>query len=332
MKAIICEKYGPPEDLVLKDVEKPTPKGNEILVEMAASSINYNILAQTSGEPFLARLMGLGLLKPKDSIPGGDIAGRVAAVGPDVKQFKPGDEVFGDSSDCGYGAFAEYACVPESCLAFKPANLSFKEAAAASQAAVVALQGLVDFCHIKAGQKVLIYGASGGIGTYAVQIAKYFKTKVTAVCSATNFELMRSLGADFVLDYSREDFTQSDKKYDIILATAGYRSIFDYQKALKPGGAYVAVGGAMHGPRAMSQIYEALLLAPLLSKMNGKKMGALMMVLKQKDLVFIKDLFEAGHLKSVIDRVFPLEQASEALCSYTSRHTRGKLVIQIKDN
>jgi NADPH:quinone reductase-like Zn-dependent oxidoreductase len=327
MKAIVCTKYGLPDVLKLEEIQKPTPSDDEVLVEVHASSVNFNNLVLVKG-PFVSRLMGFGLLKPKHKIPGTDIAGRVEAVGRNVKQFQPGDEVFG----CGYGAFAEYVCVPESALALKPANVSFEEATAAAQAAIVALQGLRDKGHIQTGQKVLIYGASGGIGTFAVQIAKSFGAEVTGVCSTRNLDMVRSIGADHVIDYTKEDFTKSGQRYDLILATAGYRSIFDYKRALSSKGIYVCIGGSMRGPKAMAQIFQAMLLGPLISMTGSKKLGNMLARINQKDLVFMKELLEAGKVKPVIDRRYPLSEVAEALRYYEERHARGKVVITLEHN
>jgi NADPH:quinone reductase-like Zn-dependent oxidoreductase len=226
MKAIIQTAYGEPADVLeIREVEKPAPKENEVLIKIQAASITFGDLAAVKGEPVLARL-SLGLREPKLKTPGKDVAGVVEAVGADVKQFKPGDEVFGDLSESGWGAYAEYVSVPEHALVQKPANVTFEAAAAVPESAVVALQGLQDKGGIQSGQKVLIYGASGGIGTFAVQIAKSFETEVTGVCSTRNLEMVHSLGADHVIDYTKEDFTQNGGQYDLILATAGYRSIF----------------------------------------------------------------------------------------------------------
>jgi NADPH:quinone reductase-like Zn-dependent oxidoreductase len=326
MKAIVCTKYGF-AGLKLEEVEKPTPKDNEVLVKVCASSVNYNILGIVRGKPFIARLW-FGFLKPKIKIPGNDIAGQVEAVGKDVTQFRPGDDVFGDIYECGFGAFAEYVSVRENILAVKPANISFEETAAASEAALVALHGLRDKGHIQSGQKVLIYGASGGIGTFAVQIAKSFGAEVTGVCSTKNLEMVRSLGADHVIDYTKEDFTKNGRRYDLILTIAGYRFILDYKRALSPKGIYVVIGGSMKGPKAMAQILQAILLGPLISMTGNNKMGILPIIpTNRKDLIFIKDLIEAGKVKPIIDRRYPLSKAPEALQYYEERHARGKVVI-----
>jgi NADPH:quinone reductase-like Zn-dependent oxidoreductase len=321
MKAIVCPAYGSLDVLQLQNVEKPVPQENEVLVKILASSVNYNNLAHVSGQPLAARPF-FGLLKPNLPTPGNDIAGRVESVGRNITQFKPADEVFGDISLCGFGAFAEYVAIPETALALKPANLTFAEAAAVPEAAVVALQGLRKG-QIQKGQKVLIYGASGGIGTFAVQIAKAFETEVTGVCSTRNLDMVRSLGADQVIDYTQEDFTQNGLKYDLILATAGYRSIFDYKRALSPAGRYVVTGGSM------AQIFQGLLLGPWVSMFGSKKLGNLMANSDQKDLNFIKGLIEAGKVKPVIDRRYALSDVAEALQYYAKGHARGKVVITI---
>jgi len=236
-------------------------------VEVHAASVVYSDSAFVIGKPFLVRLIGSGLLKPKHKIPGVNIAGRVEAVGRDVKQFQQGDEVFGDLSDCGRGGFAEYIAAPENALVLKPTKITFEEAAAVPQAAVVALQGL-RMGQIQPGQKVLINGSSGGIGTFAVQIAKSFGAEVTGVCSTRNLDMVRSIGADQVIDYTKEDFARSGQQYDLIIATAGYRSIFDYKRALSPRGIYVMTGGSM------AQVFQSML-GPLISMTGSKKMGLL---------------------------------------------------------
>lgn len=321
MKAILHTKYGSPDELQLGEVEKPVPMENEVLVKVRASSVTYSNSAFVSGKPFLVRMMGAGLFKPKHKILGSDIAGRVETVGENVEQFRPGDEVFGDLSECGRGGFAEYVAVPENALALKPANLTFEEAAAVPEAAVVALQGLRDKGQVQPGQKVLIYGASGGIGTFSVQIAKSFGAEVTGVCSSRNLDLVRSIGADHVIDYTREDFTQNGQQYDLILATAGYRSLFDYARALSPKGIYVVTGGSM------AQVFQPMYLGPFLSMTAGKKMGNLAMRPSQKDLVFVAQLIEAGKVRPVIDRCYPLSETAEALRYYGKGHSRGKVVI-----
>lgn len=319
MKAMRYTEYGSPEVLQLKDVEKPTPGDDQVLIKIQAASVTFGDLAAVKGEPFLARL-SLGLREPKYQVPGKDVAGQVEAVGSNVREFQPGDEVYGDLSACGWGAFAEYVAVPEIAITQKPANITFEQAAAVPESAVVTLQGLRGKGKIQSGQKVLIVGASGGIGTFAVQIAKSFGTEVAGVCSTRNLEMVRSIGADHVIDYSQEDFTQNGQQYDLILATAGYRSIFDYKRALTPGGNYVATGGEM------ARIFQPMLLGPWLST-DGRKMSNLAMKPNKKDLIFIKDLIEAGKVVPVVDKSFPLSELPEALHYYGKGRSRGKVVI-----
>jgi len=330
MKAILCARYGPLDALKLVDMPKPIPGNKEVLVKVQASCVNFNNLAYISGKPWFARLMGVGLFKPKCQRPGDDFAGHVEAVGRDVRQFQPNDEVYGNLALRGYGAFAEYVCVPEEAIALKPVNSTFEEAAAVVQAGVVALRALRDTGRIQAGQNVLIYGASGGIGSLAVQIAKSFGAKVTGVCSTRNVAMVYSLGADQVIDYTKEDFAGKGQCYDLILATAGYRSIFDYKRALSPKGRYVATGGSMRGPKAMAQVLQAVMLGPWMSKTGSKKLGISHMgKTDQKDLVFIKELVEAGKLKPCIDRCYKLSEVAEALKYYEMGHTQGKVAIKI---
>ena len=324
MKAVVYTKYGSLDNLELKDVEKPIPNENEVLVKVYAASVNYNSLVFVKGKPIVARIE-TGLLKPKFKIPGNDISGVVEAVGLNVKQFQPGDQVFGDTSECGFGAFAEYVSVPENALILKPQNLSFEEAAVVPESALVALQALRDKGKINKEQNVLICGASGGIGTFAVQIAKYFGAEVSGVCGTMNLDLVRSIGADQVIDYTKEDFTKIGQYYDLILATAGYRSIFDYRRALSPKGICVVTGGTM------SQIFQAMLIGPLLSMIGSKKLGS-MLVKPNRDLGFIKELIEAGKVKPIIDRIYSLREFPEALKYYGKGHAKGKVVINVEYN
>ena len=323
MKAIVYEKYGPPEVLQLKEVEKPAPMENEVLVKVHAASVNYIDWQILRGESFFLRLTTGGLLKPKHKILGDDIAGRVEAVGINVKQFQPGDEVFGISN---FDAFAEYVCVPENALALKPASMTFEEAAAVPEAAIPALQGLRDHGQIQPGQKVLINGASGGVGTFAVQIAKSFGAEVTGVCSTRKLDMVRSIGADHVVDYTREDFTKSGQRYDLILANAGEHSIFEYKRALNPEGIYVCTGGSL------AQYFQATLLGPLISMMGSKKLGSMLGKPNQKDYDFLIELIEAGKVVPVIDRRYPLSEVPEALRYYGGGHVQGKVVITVGHN
>jgi NADPH:quinone reductase-like Zn-dependent oxidoreductase len=322
MKAVVYTKYGSPDVLQLKEVEKPTPKDNEVLIRIHAASANAADWHLLRGDPFLLRL-GYGLLKPNNTILGADIAGRVEAVGNNVTQFQPGDEVFGDISGCGLGGFAEYVSVPEHAVISKPASMTFEEAAAVPMAAVTALQGLRDKGQIQPGQKVLIHGASGGVGTFAVQIAKAFRAEVTAVCSTRKVDLVRSIGADHVIDYTQEDFTKNGQRYDLILAANGNRSMFEYKRALAPTGRYVVTGGSM------AQLFQAMLLGPLLSTAGRQNMGNVLARPNQKDLACMKELLEAGKVIPVIDRCYPLSETAEAIRYLEAGHARGKVVITV---
>ena len=322
MKAIVMTKYGSPDVLQLQEVAKPTPKDHEVLVQVLAASLNAADWHVIRGEPFPVRLMVGGLLKPKHTmIPGAAVAGRVEAVGGNVTQFRPGDEVFGDLSGCGRSGFAEYVCAREDALVLKPSSISFEQAAAVPLAAVTALQGLRDKGQIQPGQKVLIYGASGGVGTFAVQLAKAFGAEVTAVCSTRNVDLIRSLGADHVIDYTQADVTQRGQQYDLILAANGYHSIFAYRRALRPEGRYVMTGGSN------AQMFQAILLGPVISLTGTKKMGNVLARPNQKDLAFIKGLLEEDKVVPVIDRQCPLRETAEAIRYLEAGHARGKVVI-----
>jgi NADPH:quinone reductase-like Zn-dependent oxidoreductase len=323
MKAIVYTKYGPPDVLQLKEVEKPTPKDNEVLIKVHAASVNSWDWDLLRGTPFLNRLGGL--LKPKYKILGADIAGRVEAVGRNVKQFQPGDEVFGDLCECGWGGFAEYVCARENALALKPASMTFEEVAAVPQAAVLALQGLRDKGQIQPGQKVLINGAGGGVGTFAVQIAKSFGAEVTGVDSTRKLDMVRSIGADQVIDYTQEDFTKNEQRYDLILDGVAYRSILDYKRALSPKGIFVMVGGSM------ALAFQILFLGPWISLAGSKKMGILAPK-PNKNLAFLKELLEAGKVVPVIDRRYPLSEVPEALRYFGEGHAKGKVVITLEHN
>ena len=318
MKAIVRTRYGPPDVLQFTEVEKPTPKDDEVLIKLRAASLNPLDLFTMRGAP-LVRLIP-GLRTPKDKRIGVDAAGQVEAVGRSVTQFNPGDEVFGVCR----GAFAEYACGTQDKLARKPANISFEEAAAVPVAAITVLQGLRDKGRIQRGQKVLVDGASGGVGTFAVQIAKSFGAEVTAVCSTRNVDTVRSIGADHVIDYTREDFTKSGQRYELILGANAHHSIFDYRRALNRDGIYVIVGGDL------ARIAQAMILAPLLSRWGDKKTHFFIANIKQKDLVFLKELLEAGKVVPVIDRRYPLSDGAEALRYLEERHARGKIVLTIE--
>jgi NADPH:quinone reductase-like Zn-dependent oxidoreductase len=326
MKAMVYHNYGSPDVLNLEEVEKPAPGDDELLISVHAAALNAADWRLLSADPFLVRLMDGGLLKPKNKILGADIAGRVEAVGRNVKQFQPGDEVFGDLSGCGWGGFAEYVCARENVLALKPARVTFEEAAAVPLAAVTALQGLRDKGQIQPGQKVLINGASGGVGTFAVQLAKSFGAEVTGVCSTRNLDMVRSIGADQVIDYTQEDFTQKGQRYDLIIDNVGNRLVSAYKPILNPQGICVLIGYT-----SLSLLFQAMFLGPLISMTGGKKMGLLGSAsANKKDLDFLKGLLETGKIVPVIDRCYPLSEVAEAMRYLIEVHAQGKVVISIR--
>jgi NADPH:quinone reductase-like Zn-dependent oxidoreductase len=322
MKAAVYTEYGPPEVLQLKDVEKPIPKDDQVLVKVHAASLNAADLETLRGV-FIVRMASPR--KPMYEIPGSDIAGRVEAVGGNVVQFQPGDEVWGDLSfPHGLGAFAEHVCVSENALAPKPASMTFEEAAAYPQAAIVALQSLRDKGKIQPGQKVLINGAGGGMGTFAVQLAKYFGAEVTAVDSTRKLDMLRSIGADHVIDYTQEDYTRSGQRYDLILDVAAYRSVFDYRRALNPEGIFMMVGGSV------ATLIQVVSLGALISRIGSKRIGLnAWKPNKREDLAFLAELFEAGKVVPVIDRRYPLSQVPEALRYLEEEPHLGKIVISV---
>ena len=323
MKAIVYTKYGSPDVLQLQEVAKPEPKENQVLVKVHAASINALDYRRFEKLSTMGRFMEERFIKSVGKVLGADIAGVVEAVGANVKQFRPGDEVFGVATGSS-GGFAEYACASEDRLALMPSNLSFEAAAAVPVAALTALQGLRDKGQIQAGEKVLINGASGGVGTYAVQIAKAFEAEVTAVCSARNMDLARSLGADHVIDYAKEDATHHGRLYDLIFAVNGHHPISAYRRALGPQGHYVCAGGAL------SQIFQAMLLGPLMSVTGGKKMG-FMWITKpnRQDLVYLGQLLETGKVVPVIEQCYPLGEVAAAMQYSAAGHARGKVVVQV---
>jgi NADPH:quinone reductase-like Zn-dependent oxidoreductase len=317
MKAVVYTQYGTPEVLEYKDIPQPTPQSHEVLVKVHAASINKYDWIHLTGKPFLARLMGVGLRKPKYQGLGADMAGEVVAVGDDVTDFKIGDAVF---TAAGHGAYAEYVCVSAHRLAQKPANLSFAEAAAVPMAGLTALQGLRDVGGIQAGQRVLINGASGGVGSFAVQIAKVFGGEVTGVCSTPKVDMVRALGADHVIDYQRHDPTVSDVRYDLIFDTAAYRSIADYKRILKADGKYILVGGQV------SRMVQIM----IMSLTGAKNMTTMLAKIKQDDLNLLKDWLEAGKIIAPVDRCFPLDDVPAALRYFDSGQVRGKVVISME--
>lgn len=321
MKAVVLEEYGSPDFLEFKEVKKPVPKDDEVLIKVHATSINDWDWGILNGMPLINRL-SFGLFKPKKvKILGSDVAGQVEAVGKNVTRFQPGDKVFGDLSTKGWGGFAEYDCAPENRLIMKPLSMTFEEAAAIPQGAVIALQGLRKG-NIQPGQKVLINGAGGGAGSFAIQIAKAFGTEVTAVDSNEKLDMMSSIGADHVIDYKQKDFTKTGLRYDLILDLMGYHSLFAYRRALSPRGMYVMVGGST------ALVNSVLFLGTILSLFGSKKMGLL--ILKQnKDMSDLIKLFEAGKLEPIIDKCYPLNETAAAFRYFGEGHQRGKIVITV---
>jgi NADPH:quinone reductase-like Zn-dependent oxidoreductase len=321
MKAILYESYGAPEvALQFKEIAKPVPVNHQVLVKIHAASVNAKDWRGFTLPSLFVRLFSGGWFKPKDNTTGTDAAGVVEAVGENVIRFKPGDEVFGFAP----GSFAEYALAQETHLTLKPANRSFEEAAAVPVAALTALQAFQHAGGIRAGQQVLIQGASGGVGMYAVQLAKSFGAEVTAVCSTRNLDLARSLGADHVMDYNKEDFTKSGKQYDVILAINGYHSLLAYRRALKPRGIHVCAGGDL------SQFLQAILLGKRFSQKDGKTLGSMGIAkINQQDLDELGKLLSAGKIAPVIDRGYPLHETAKAIRYVIETHAQGKVVIEI---
>jgi NADPH:quinone reductase-like Zn-dependent oxidoreductase len=323
MKAIVFPKYGSPDVLQFSEVDKPIPNENQALIKVIAASINIADWHTMHGGP--TRVMGSGFSKPKVERLGSDIAGVVESVGSNVTQFKPGDEVFGACA----GAFAEYAVAREVRLVPKPANSTFEEGAAIPVAAITALQGLRDHAHVKPGQSVLIDGASGGVGTFAVQIAKSFDTEVTAVAATTKLDTLRSIGADHVIDYTKEDFTKSGQHYDLILGVNGYHPIRDYRRALSPKGTYVMVG--VSPDRMYEGLAQTMILGPLFSRDGGPKFGFLGIAkISQEDLIILQQLLEARIIVPVIDRRYPLSETAQAMRYIGQGHASGKLIIAMQ--
>ena len=324
MKAIVYTKYGPPDVLQLKEVAKPTAKEGEVLIKVHAASVNDWDWGLMRGKPFVTRLL-FGFLKPKVNILGVDIAGQVEEVGRNVKKFQPGDEVFGDISECGFGGFAEYVCAHENALTLKPANMTFEAAAALPHAAMLALQDLLDKGGIQQGQKLLINGAGGGVGTLGVQIAKLYGVEATGVDSSGKLDLLGSMGFDHVIDYKQEDFTKNGQRYDLILDAKTNRSIFDYARSLSPKGTYVTVGGSM------IRLFQALIMGPWIS-MISKKNIRIVALKPNKDLTYMNELFEAGKVVPVIDGPYKLSEVPEAIRHFGAGNHKGKVVITLEDN
>jgi len=325
MKAIVQDAYGSADVLELRDIDQPVPKDDEVLVQVHAAGLHRGDWHVMTGLPYLIRIVvpALGLRKPKVPVRGMDVAGRVAAVGKDVTRFRPGDAVFGWCD----GSFAEYACAPEDNLAPKPANLSFEQAAAVPISGFAALQGLRDQGQVQPGQQVLIIGAAGGVGSFAVQLAKAFGAEVTGVCSTTQADLVRSLGADDVIDYTRDDITDGTRHWDLILDTAGRRTLSQLRRALTPRGTLVIVGG--EGAGRWLGGFDRNLRAPVLSRFVSQRLRMLASKERQGDLQTLRELIEAGKLTPIIGRTYPLREVPEAIRHLEAGHTRGKLVITV---
>lgn len=327
MKAIVCDTYGPPDEVLqLTEIDKPTIGDNDILVRVHATSVNPADWHIARGEPYIARL-ALGLRAPKYRILGCDVAGQIEATGAKVTAVQPGDEVFGSPFDRGFGAFAEYVRVPEQALALKPSNLSFDQAATVPLAASTALQALRDHGRTKPGTKVLIIGASGGVGTFAVQIAKYYDAEVTGVCSATNIDLVRSLGADHVIDYTQQDFAHNGQRYDLVLQLAGLLTVSDYRRILTPNGTLLMLAGDSKGRwiGPVGRVIRALMLSPFVSQ----KLANFTVKPNSEDLQLLRKLIEAGDVTPVIDRTYPLNEIPDAIQYLEEGHTRGKNVVTL---
>lgn len=322
MRAVVYENYGSPDLLELTEIEKPVPKDDEVLVKIHAVSVNPLDRHALRADPFFMRLMGLGLFKPKNKILGSDISGTVEAVGKNVAQFKPGDEVFGGK---GRGGFAEYICLAEDKLELKPGNLSFEQAASVLVAGLTALQGLRDTGEIQENQQVLINGASGGVGTFAIQIAKHFGAEVTAICSTDKIETALSCGADHVIDYTQENFLFNKQRYDLIFAVNGNNSIAEYKSKLKEKGIYLTCGGSGR------QVFSAFFFGALLSNRN-QKIRPMMAKIKKKDLGVLKELLETNKIVPVIDKTYELNETAEAIRYIENGHAKGKVIVKINSN
>lgn len=323
MKAIVQDEYGSPDVLKLAEVERPLVLGNGVLVRVRTASVNAGDWHLMRGSPFLIRLMMGGLRQPKIKILGFDVAGIVEAIGQDVTRFQVGNEVFGDLSECGFGAFSEYVCATEDAVILKPTQLSFEEAAAVPGAAIPALQALCNIGEVQPGQKVLVNGASGGVGSFAVQIAKAFGAEVSAVCSTQKMDRVKSLGANHVIDYTKTDAVATKQPYDLIIDAAAYRSVLDYLPVLKPEGTYVLVGGAI------ARLLQVMLLGPLISKMSGRTVKCLASKPNQADLTTLKKLITDGKIVPHIDQCYSLSEVPTAIRRLEQRQVFGKIAIQV---
>jgi NADPH:quinone reductase-like Zn-dependent oxidoreductase len=325
MKAIVQDTYGSADVLKLREIDKPAPADGEVLIEVRAAGVDPGVWHLMTGVPYLVRAMGFGLRAPKVPVRGRDVAGRVEAVGANVTRFKPGDEVFGTAE----GTFAEYVCAREDRLALKPANLTFEQAAATPISGVTALQAIRDGGKVKTGQNVLVIGAAGGVGSFAVQVAKAFGATVTGVCSTNKLDLVRSIGADHVIDYTREDFTDGSRRYDLVVDTAGNRPLTQLRRALAPKGMLLIVGGEGGGGRWLAGFDRQIFRAPLLSLMAGQSLRPLVAKESSADLVALSALIEEGKVTPLIDRVYPLSEAPDAIRYLAQGHARGKVVVKI---
>ena len=323
MKAVVYSRYGDPAELTLTEIEKPTPKEDDVLIKVFASSINSWDWDLLRGKPFLVRML-FGFFNPNNKILGADVAGVVEAIGRNVNYFKPGDEVFGDIASAGFGGLADYVSVPEKLLAKKSPKMSFEQAAALPQAGLLALQGLRYKRPVQQGQQLLINGAGGGVGTFALQYAKSIGAEVTCVDREEKFDVLRSLGADHLIDYRKEDYTRTGRQYDYILDVIAHRTIKVYKRALKPGGIFAMVGGSMGG-----LLFNMMLLQPLLSKFRSKQLGIMGYRVSRNDLNELKSLFEEGKLTPVVDKCFPLSAAVEAFSYFGLGKFKGKIIITV---
>lgn len=324
MKAMVQSEYGSADVLRLADVDMPMVQSGDVLIKVCAAAVHAGDWHLMRGDPWLLRLIFGGLLKPKVRTLGTDMAGRVEAVGAKVTQFEPGDEVFGDLSECGFGSFAEYVSVPEKALALKPASLGFKAAATVPVSGLTALQALRNVGQIQPGQTVLINGATGGVGSFAVQLAKAFGAKVTAICRTSKMERVRQLGADHIIDYTQTEVTETTQRYDLILDAAAYRSVFDWLALLTPKGTYVMIGGST------TRLFQVLLFGPLISKLRQCKVKCLVQQPNQSDLKVLSELITDGKLSPCIDRCYRLSEVPNAIRYLESRQVQGKVAIEIE--